>query len=128
MCYDIDADAVKKAAQFRTKFAFLADTCSQNISSSWLKQLSRPAASCYFMSTSANNYYAKKSVKATADSCPDFCPIGRKIARASMYVHCTMPISAVGAVHYCIKDYCMYSGLPENLLCRWFAQHTYYIV
>ena len=85
MCYDIDADAVKKATQFRTKFAFLTDTCSQNISSSWLKQLSRPAASCYFMSTSANNYYAKKSVKATADSCPDSCPVGRKIARASMY-------------------------------------------
>ena len=127
MCYDIDADAVKKAAQFRTKFAFLADTCSQNISSSWLKQLSRPAASCYFMSTSANNYYAKKSVKATADSCPDFCPIGRKIARASMYIVQCPSVQWARSTTASRTTVCTVV-CPKNLLCRWFAQHTYYIV
>jgi hypothetical protein len=94
----------KESCTAKTWLAFLADTCSQNISSSWLKQLSRPAACCYFMSTSANNYYAKKSVKATADSCLDSCPVGRKIARASMY-----------NAHQC-------SGRYGNTDCRVFKQ------
>ena len=58
--------------------------------------------------------YAKKSVKATADSCPDSCPVDRKIARASMYNAHQCSGRGLLHVHWFGKKLRVYCGFTQK--------------